>query len=380
VTKSSKSFLILFAAAALAALGALTLLAGAAHASGGVQAHVVDFDWSPASGNLGDGDSAEIDVHFDQPVLVTGDPVIYLGVADDNFADLAHYQGGSGTDTLTFHWTPRANLEGPVSIRGIIDGVDNINASIKDTEGADAEVHLVWDGNIYTQTGLFVDTDPADRTPPSVLTVEVPAAGTYTTGDHLDFVLHFDEPVIAHDTVFGGPAIYLLLPSGFQPATYLSGSGTADLTLRYTVQAGDHSAGGLGIQPYLIGSWVSDLAGNGSEYYFFPSVGDDSGVVIDTTPPPAVTSVDVPANGTYKAGDYLGFTVHFDQPVNVPVSASLELQIGGHTWSPTTTAEPARPPCTSRPVSRTASPTATGSASAASPARSRASPTGAAPT
>ena len=43
------NFLILLAVAALAALGALTLLAGAARASGGVQAHVVFFGTSPGS-------------------------------------------------------------------------------------------------------------------------------------------------------------------------------------------------------------------------------------------------------------------------------------------------------------------------------------------
>jgi hypothetical protein len=56
-----------------------------------------------------------------------------------------------------------------------------------------------------------------------------------------------------------------------------------------------------------------------------------TGLWVDTVVP-LVTSVEAPASGTYKAGDYLGFTVHFSEPVTVPVSASLELQIGGHTW------------------------------------------------
>ena len=208
-----------------------------APSSAGAQAHVVSFDWSPASGTLTPGQSADINVHFDQPVLVTGDPVIFLRVGGDIFADLSHYQSGSGTNTLTFRWTPKPPLHGPVSIRGIIDGVWDGNASIKDTEGADAEMHLVWDGNIYTPTNLSVDTAPT-----WVSSVDVPASGTYRAGDNLDVHVHFSSPV----TVSGPPRVNLFFDGGFRKAVYHAGSGTPDITFRYTVQPGDVDATGSG--------------------------------------------------------------------------------------------------------------------------------------
>ena len=148
------NFLILLAVAALAALGALTLLAGAARASGGVQAHVVFFGTSPDSATLTGGQSADINVQFDQPVFVTGDPVLFLGVGADDFGDLAHYQSGSGTNTLVFHWTPKPGLEGPVSLRTLIDA-GTPDTAIKDDEGVDADTRLSW---VYTPTGLYVNT------------------------------------------------------------------------------------------------------------------------------------------------------------------------------------------------------------------------------
>ncbi|MVT08392.1 T9SS type B sorting domain-containing protein [Chitinophaga tropicalis] len=47
--------------------------------------------------------------------------------------------------------------------------------------------------------------------------------------------------------------------------------------------------------------------------------------------PPAITSIDVPANGAYKTGDVLNFTVHFSEEVRLfrtPVRATLPLIIG----------------------------------------------------
>ena len=207
------------------------------------QSHVTSFDWSPTSGTINGVQSADINVHFDQPVFVTGDPMIFLGVGcasvwcdgSHAFADLSHYASGSGTDTLVFRWQPRADLHGPVSIRGIIDNLDGVSNAIKNADGLNTEMHLVWDGNYYTPTGFSVDT------PANVSSVDVPADGSYTAGDNLDVVVHFSSPV----TVSGGPPrVNLFFADGFRKADYLSGSGTANITFRYTVVDGDLDATG----------------------------------------------------------------------------------------------------------------------------------------
>ena len=320
MTKSSKSFLILLAAAALAVLGALTLLTGAARASGGVQAHVVSFDWSPTGGTLTPGQSADINVHFDQPVLVTGDPVIFLGVGDNFFADLSHYESGSSTNTLTFRWTPKPGLHGPVSIRGIIDGLWDGNATLTDTAGNPAEMHLAWSGDAYTSTDLWVDTAPA------ITTVDVPADGHYTPGDTLDFAMHLSEPVTVN-TTNGVPSLVLEIGGRLKNVVYTGGSGTDTLSFAATLAPGDTDWNG----PNVIGfdgggSSIQDVDGNDAVITMsaFPTL---AGVLVHA--PTWVSSVDVPANGTYRAGDNLDVRVHFTSAVTISGPPRVNLFFDG---------------------------------------------------
>src|SRR5690606_28985898 len=45
---------------------------------------------------------------------------------------------------------------------------------------------------------------------------------------------------------------------------------------------------------------------------------------------PLVTSVSVPANATYRAGDALSFTLNFNEAVTVSGTPTLEITIGEH--------------------------------------------------
>ncbi len=147
--------------------------------------------------------------------------------------------------------------------------------------------------------------------------------GSYKVGDVITVTISFDMAVIV-DTFGGVPS--LLLETGLldRAATYVSGSGSNTLTFSYTVQAGDISAdldyqstGALALNGATIRSASSEDA-----ILTLPVVGGtDSiagqhGIVIDGLVP-QVTSVSVPVNGTYVAGQNLDFTVNLSEAVTV---------------------------------------------------------------
>ena len=85
---------------------------------------------------------------------------------------------------------------------------------------------------------------------PNVDSFEVPAAFdtdgdpiTYTEGQDLEIVVHFNETV----EVTGIPTIALTIGGEARQAAYVSGTGTSDLTFRYTVQAGDSNIDSTGL-------------------------------------------------------------------------------------------------------------------------------------
>ncbi len=73
----------------------------------------------------------------------------------------------------------------------------------------------------------------------SVLSVTSPTAnGTYATNSTVDVTVQFNSPVI----IAGTPQLTLETGTIDRIANYLSGSGSCELTFRYTVQAGDETA------------------------------------------------------------------------------------------------------------------------------------------
>nr|NLU60581.1 hypothetical protein [Pseudomonas sp. BIGb0427] len=145
--------------------------------------------------------------------------------------------------------------------------------------------------------------------------------------------LTFDQ-MVSVDTTGGIPA--LLLETGLidRYATYVAGSSTNTLTFQYTVQAGDTSAdldyagsaalalNGAVIRNATFDNAVLTLPTPGSAH----SLGANHNLVIDGIAP-QVTSVSVPANGTYVAGQQLDFTVNLSEAVTVTGTPRLQITL-----------------------------------------------------
>ncbi len=171
----------------------------------------------------------------------------------------------------------------------------------------------------------FDVTTIGDATAPSVTSVTSPAVGSYKQATNLDFAANFTEPV----TVTGAPRLSLNVGGALKYATYLSGSGTAALIFRYTVEAATNDGDGLVVGSFqLNGGNILDSSGNVSDLSFLPLL--TSGVIVDTVAS-TVSSATAPANGNYSVGQNLNFTLTFNEVVNVSGTPRLTLTVGSTT-------------------------------------------------
>ncbi len=168
--------------------------------------------------------------------------------------------------------------------------------------------------------------------------------GSYKVGDTITITTTFNQAVTV-DTTGGTPT--LLLETGLTDriATYVSGSGSNTLTFSYTVQPGDLSAdldyqstaalslNGATIQNITADNAVLTLPTPGTA----GSLAANETIVIDGVAA-TVSSVSVPANGVYVAGDNLDFTVNLSENVTVDTSGgtpriAITLDTGGTAYA-----------------------------------------------
>ena len=183
-----------------------------------------------ADGTYGAGAIIPITVTFNNPVTVTGTPQLAL-----NSGGTAVYASGSGTATLTFNYTvgggqTAADLDYTSANALTLNG-----GTIKDTlSNLDAELTLAAPnaaGSLGANKSIVIDATVA-RVSNVTSTL---ANGTYAVDAVIPITVSFGIPVV----VTGTPL--LALNTGVS-ASYVSGTGTADLIFNYTVANGHVSA------------------------------------------------------------------------------------------------------------------------------------------
>ncbi|MBT9512428.1 MAG: DUF4347 domain-containing protein [Acidovorax sp.] len=213
---------------------------------------------------------------------------------------------------------PAANLNGLTAYYVLID-----SGAFQDGSGN------VFNGIASTSSWAF--TSAALPAPAVTGVTSSTANGSYKVGDVVSVQVSFDGVV----TVAGGPP-QLTLETGAtdRVVDYASGSGTNTLTFNYTVQAGDTTADLNYVSTSALalnGGTIRD-AGSNDATLTLPalaaagSLGVNKAIVIDTAAP-TVSSVGVPANATYLAGQNLDFTVNFSESVTVTGVPQLDLTL-----------------------------------------------------
>ena len=186
-------------------------------------------------------------------------------------------------------------------------------------------------------------TGPAytiDRVAPAVTGVSVPADGTYAPGQALNFEVQFSEAVLViigreSPRGSGTPRLFVMLDNGgYGFADYVRGSGTSTLVFSMPVTSGQLDTNGITLGNAIDdnGGALRDVIGN-TALPNLNNVATTGGVRVDAVAP-AVTTVGVPANGAYKAGDVLSFTINTSEAVIVDSAGGtprLAIDIGGST-------------------------------------------------
>jgi T5SS/PEP-CTERM-associated repeat protein/autotransporter-associated beta strand protein len=272
----------------------------------------------PANGSYKAGDNLDFTITFDENVTVTGtDSALGINVGGTNRA--ASFLS-SGTNSVTYRYTVQA---GDTDTDGIAVGAIALNSStIRDMANVDANLSLA--GNIPTTSGIIVDT-----TGPTIAgNITVPANGAYSAGRTLGFTVTFNEPVTITGT---DSTLGLTIGSTTRNATFVSSTANS-ATYTYTVQAGDNDADGITVNTINLNSTtISDVTGNSATLTLTGHIPVTASILVDTNAPQVSGNLGVPANGSYKAGQHLDFTVTFQENVTVTgTDSTLGLTVGSN--------------------------------------------------
>lgn len=276
-------------------------------------------------------------VEFDEAVVVTGKPVLWLKVGKN--ARYANYLSGSGTTTLTFKYTVATNdISSDLDYTGTNALVLN-GGSIKDAAGNNASITLAAPGS-----GIGSGADIAiDGVKPTIKNVTATNDnGTYILvgvgGDPIEITVEFSEAITINTA--GGtkiPKIELEVGSVTTYATYSGADGYngTTLTFTYEIVAGNQTPD-LDYKRsrsfMLEGAGIVDAAGNIADVTLpFPSttnsLGANKAIVIDAVVPTVTRVSAATRNGEYKAGDEIVLTVNFSEPVAVGGGAAPYLVV-----------------------------------------------------
>ena len=160
----------------------------------------------------------------------------------------------------------------------------------------------------------------SDPLPGSLVTA--PANGRYGLNQNLDFTATFTEAV----TVSGTPRLQLNIGGVTQYANYLSGSGTAILTFRYTTQASDNDLDGITVLSPIgkNSGTIKDTSNTPPlEVTYTNSIPDTTAVLVDNTPPTVSSNSVSAANRLESNTVTLSYT--FSEPVSGVTASNFTL-------------------------------------------------------
>ncbi|MDX1368711.1 Ig-like domain-containing protein, partial [Pseudomonas sp.] len=260
---------------------------------------------------LAAGETSSVTIIFNEAVsgLTSADFTVGNGV-------LSNLSSADGGITWTATLTPTASIE------------DTSNLITLDNTGLADQAGNTGSGTTDSNNYAI------DSLPPSVVSVSVPANGTYVAGQNLDFTVNLSEAVIV-DTSGGTPRIAVTLDSGgIVYADYISGSGSSALVFRLTIASGQLDSNGISVGDSIAlnGGTLRDNQSN-TALTALNGVGETSGIGVDAQVP-TVVSVSMPGNGAYSNGDVLTFTVNTSESVLVDVNSGtprLAINLGGNT-------------------------------------------------
>lgn len=294
---------------------------------------VVDVRLASTLALYGPGDDIDVTVEFDEPVTVTGDPLLRLeaGSAVKRIA-LAPGTAREDTRDLTFRW-PAAEVAGerlagnlgvPANALVLVGG-GGASAGVVDAAGNPA-------GN--TPAGFEELGARVDSRPPRVLQVDMPADREARVGTALEFGFTFDEPLELDPT--DPPSLALTVGAAARTADFLRLAGRK-VSFGYTVTRADVDAAagadGTGRLSSLPGALtvasLRDVAGNAADGDYASPARREIPLARDTadTTPPRLLSVTTDRS-LYAAGEEVRFALLFNEAVQLTGNGEFGFVLG----------------------------------------------------
>jgi ELWxxDGT repeat protein len=220
----------------------------------------------PANGTYRAGQVLDVLVRFSEPVIVgttpSAKPYVRLRIGSVIRNALFHSQ--PNVVTLRFRYTVQT---------GDLDtnGIEILSPVIRPTGT------FIRDANGNNASTTFINPSTpnvkVDAVAPTIVLVTPPANGHYVTGQVLDILVRFSEPVNVGTTSTAKPYIRLRIGSVIRNAVFHSKPNAATLRFRYVIQSSDHDTNGIEILSPIMrpaGTFIRDLAGNDAIVSFVP--------------------------------------------------------------------------------------------------------------
>lgn len=281
---------------------------------------------SPSTGTKGPGSSIAITVKFSENVIVNGSPRIKLNSGSNAYAT---YTSGSNSTDLIFSYTVATGESSADLDYSSTASLELNGGTIKNALNDLAILTLPATGTASSLGGS--SSLVIDALAPTVSSVTAISPNSiYRAGLTIDVNVNFSEAV----TVTGTPTLTLNTTTTAGTASYLSGTGTASLTFRYTVGANQNSADldyATTSSLALAGGTIKDAAGNNAVLNLATpgaagSLAANANIIIDTTIP-TVTGVSG-TNGAYNIGSTIPIQIAFTENVVVTGTPQLALSVG----------------------------------------------------
>ena len=256
------------------------------------------------------GDAITVEVGFDEPVVVTGTPRVYLTVGERR--RFATYTGSSSSGSdLRFSYTIRA---GDMDDDGVSIAANELKltsgATIKDRNGLSVASS---EGTVMHPAVPNQSRHKVDAVAPGIESLAItssPASGdAYLIDETIEVTVTFSEDV----TTDGSPMLGIVVGTGTRDATCAQGGDRDALMCSYTVMANDFDADGISVNADSLTGTIMDMPGNAATLTH-DALADDPDHKVYAAAPEAVRTIatlSMAAGGATNSLDLAGIFTGF---------------------------------------------------------------------
>jgi hypothetical protein len=253
--------------------------------------------------------------------VVPGAPTIGVASAGDTQATITFSppasNGGSPVTSYTVISNPGGIIGTGAASPIVVNGLTN---------GVSYTFVVTADNSAGTGSASAASNSVTPNPGPAVVSVAVPADGTYHVGDNLDFTVTWDTNVV----VTGTPQLALTIGATTVRANYASSPTSTTTLFRYTVISGQTDNNGITVGALTLNGGTIQTATGIDATLTLNSVASTTNVLVNTSVPGAPTGVSATAGNAQAT---ISFTAPASNGGSAILSYTATASPGGQTGS-----------------------------------------------